>query len=206
MRKTILCFIGPSGAGKSTLIEALLDVPQVWSHTTRELRGNADKRITISEADFIGGLQRGEYAQAISYNQNWYGLRFDDLNEQLQVNQVAAVDCIQEGLCQLRNAGILPAKNVLGCFVAIDPKVLLQRLIQRGESSPAIRTRLQQARKEVLLFARNQDLYDLVLVNDDELNSSAKKVCRLLQGEDVPSDPFEPDRFVRELDVILSHL
>lgn len=205
MKKTILCFVGPSGAGKSTLIEALPDVPQVWSHTTRKLRGGSDRRIVISEVDFIGGLQRGEYAQAISYNKNWYGLRFDDLTEQLQVNQVAAVDCTQEGLCQLRNAGILPAKNVLGYFVVIDPKALLQRLIQRGESSPAIRTRLQQARKEVLHFARNSDLYDLVIIND-ELDASVEKVCRLLHGEYLPSDPFEPDRFVRELDVILSHL
>lgn len=156
----------PSGTGKSTLVKALLELDsrlQVSvSHTTRPPRGQEQdgrEYWFISEPDFRGKVEHGDFFEWAEVHGNLYGTSRQAIEERIRGGEDVVLEIDWQGALQIKK--IFP--NAILIFI-LPPSYeeLLQRLNRRGEDTQdVIDLRMTNARTEVNQ-ARH---FDFIVVN-----------------------------------------
>jgi guanylate kinase len=159
---------GPSGAGKGTLIKGLLerrdDLELAVSATTRARRpGEAEGRdyYFLSEDEFLGGVERGDFLEHVVYVSGRYGT----LRSEIERIFAAGRSCVLE----LETVGAKAVQETWPGAVTIFIEApsfeeLERRLRERAtETSGVIEERLEVARRQI------EEAHDFayVVVNDD---------------------------------------
>lgn len=173
---------GPSGAGKGTVVRRVLELrPDIYfsvSATTRPARpgerSGSDYRF-ISESQFLGMRDRGEFLESAEVYGNHYG-----------TPRAPVEDALAEGrdvICELDIQGALAVRRAKpsAVLVFIEPPSLdelVPRLRGRGTEDPVtLSTRLRAAYDEV----KRKGVYDHIVVNDD-VERAARELIRIIEG------------------------
>jgi guanylate kinase len=182
-RGTLFVVSAPSGAGKTTLCrEARLRLPDLAysvSYTTRSPRpGEIEGTdfVFVSEAEFQGLRQRGEFAEWATVHGNFYGTRARVLEAALADGHDVLLDIDTQGAAQLRRRY---PDAVLIFIVAPSMEELAQRLHERrSDVESNIARRLARAREEVRLWRT----YDYLVVNRDQ-KDAADQLTAIITAE-----------------------
>jgi guanylate kinase len=178
----VLIVSGPSGSGKSTLVQKILEVPGTMlavSSTTRPPRkteSNGKWYNFVSEADFRGMVQRGEFLEfAQVFGKNWYGTPRKALDEALEQKKDLVLEIDVQGALQVKQK--LP--GAIAVFVMPPSCADLElRIRARGQDlEDEIQRRLERARQEMLSYR----IYDFAIVNDD-LERAGREVQAIALG------------------------
>lgn len=167
-----VAIVGPSGVGKSSLIKVVQDrCPGVFgfsvSHTTRAPRAgeqNGRDYHFVSNDEFQAGLQNGDFIEYAEVHGNYYGTSKDSVQSVAQNGQICVLDIDVQGCRAVRSSEL----NPFTIFI-MPPSMeeLEQRLRARNtDSDEVIQRRLGNAESEIAA-AREQGLFDVVIVNDD---------------------------------------
>ncbi|KAG6899873.1 hypothetical protein C0993_005843 [Termitomyces sp. T159_Od127] len=176
-----LVLSGPSGVGKSTLLSRLFaEFPDKFgfsvSHTTRSPRpGEVDGKQYhfVTTQCFRELLQQSAFIEHAEFSGNLYGTSFETVRSVQELGRRCILDidaqwalsrsCAQ-GVRQIKNTTLDPI------YLFVSPPslaVLRSRLQQRGtETESAVQKRLDAAFKEIE-YAKQPNVHDLVIVNDD---------------------------------------
>jgi guanylate kinase len=173
---------GPSGAGKGTVVRALLakrpDVKLSISMTTRPARPGEKHGVDyyfVSDADFLGMRDRGEFLESAEV----YGHRYGTQRAPVE----AALAQGRDVICELDIQGALSVKRGVpdAVLVFIEPPSLdelFRRLRGRGtEDSHMLSKRLRSAYDEV----KKKGQYDHIIVNDD-VERATSELLRILEA------------------------
>jgi len=178
----VLIVSGPSGSGKSTLVQKILELPDTMlsvSCTTRPPRKTESDRKWynfISEAEFQGMVQRGEFLEyAQVFGKNWYGTPLKSLDTAVAAKKDLVLEIDVQGALQAKQK--LPGS--ISIFVLPPSGADLERRIrERGQDSEdEIQRRLERARQEML----NYSSYDFAIINDD-LERAGREVQAIALG------------------------
>ncbi len=173
---------GPSGAGKGTVVRELLrrkpEIVLSVSVTTRPARPKERNGVDyhfVSESEFIGMRDRGEFLESAEVFNNYYGTPRGPVD--------AALGSGQDVLCELDIQGAKSVKRAKpdATLVFIEPPSLdelFMRLRGRGTEDPdALSHRMREAYEEL----KEKRLYDHIVVNDD-LEDSVAALIRIIEG------------------------
>ena len=171
----LIVISGPSGAGKSTIvfkaIEGRTDFCFSTSVTTRAPRaGEQDGReyFFVDRERYDRMVENGELLEHAEFVGNCYGTPKSQVLERLDNGITVVLDIEVQGAAQVK--ALMP--EAVTVFLAPPSlEALEQRLRGRGtESDETIRSRLETARKELLLAPT----YDHTVVNDDADRAAAE--------------------------------
>jgi guanylate kinase len=182
-RGNLFIISAPSGAGKTTLArglnEALPNTAFSISHTTRPQRRNEIHGVDyyfVSEQEFLGMVERGEFLEYARVFGNWYGTSKAAVRGLMEQGKTVLLDIDWQGAREVRRK--MPD---CGSIFILPPtkEELERRLRSRGQDSDeVIRQRMQQARDEM----QHAGEYDFVVVNDD-FERALKELCAIVSGE-----------------------
>jgi guanylate kinase len=182
-RGTLFVVSAPSGAGKTTLCrEVRLRLPDLAysvSYTTRpprpgEIDGNDFHFVT--EAQFQGLRDRGEFAEWAVVHGQLYGTRAGGLESTLAQGRDILLDIDTQGAGQLRRRY---PEAVLVFIVAPSLAELEQRLRERRANNAGdIARRLARAREEIAMWRQ----YDYLIVNRD-VKEAAEQLTAIVVAE-----------------------
>ena len=151
----------PSGAGKTTLCDALRQTPDFVysvSSTTRPPRAGeieGEDYHFLSEADFMGRLQAGEFLEHAKVHNHYYGTLRKPLIANLQNGVDVLIDVDIQGAAAIRASNNQIIQQAL-CDVFIMPPdldELRRRLTKRGtETADQIDLRIATAAREMTLW------------------------------------------------------
>ena len=178
-----LVLSGPSGAGKTSvaswLLEQCPDVELSVSCTTRTLRGDEVEGIdyfSISEAEFLGRRDRGEFLEWAFVHGNLYGTPRTFLERRIREGKIVLLDIDVQGALQIRRSG---SDAVLVFLMPPTLAVLEERLRGRHtDSEEVIQRRLAAARREM----KTAPAYDYIVVNH-ELEATRAIVQEIVESE-----------------------
>jgi len=173
---------GPSGVGKGTLIRTLLErIPELElsvSATTRAPRpGEADGADYhfLSEAEFDGRVQGGDFLEHANYSGRRYGTLRSELERRLAEGASIVLEIEVQGARQVKEQ--MP--DAMRIFIAPPSEEALRtRLVGRGTDDEAQRERRLATAKEELTA---QDEFDIVVVND-RLEDAADELERIVRA------------------------
>lgn len=165
--KDILLLVGPSGSGKTTLGKYLksLGVPEVVSHTTRNMRENEVDGIDyhfVSKEEF----EATETIEHSEYSGNWYGISRKEIEDKLATYDKIFAIVEPIGAENISKMYPIEAKIV---FVTIPLKEMEKRMRERKDPEIKIEERLSNAinNKE----HENWHMADLIIENWSEEKS-----------------------------------
>lgn len=176
----LLIISGPSGVGKTTITRgverSIADSVFSVSATTRaktdaDIEGVDYHFVTDEEFDQL--IERDELLEWAGVFGKRYGTPRRWVGEQLRRGRLVILEIDVEGARQVK----AKMPGAFGLFV-LPPseEVLLQRLRdRRRESEEAIQKRFAEAKREIAT-AREGDIYDLFIVNDDLPRAIARAV------------------------------
>jgi guanylate kinase len=151
----------PSGAGKTTLCDALRQTPDFVysvSCTTRPPRAGeieGEDYHFLSEADFMGRLQAGEFLEHAKVHNHFYGTLRKPLVANLENGVDVLIDIDIQGAASIRTSNDQIIQQAL-CDVFIMPPnldELRRRLTKRGtETADQIDLRIATAAREMTLW------------------------------------------------------
>ena len=174
-RGKLLVLSGPSGVGKSTVIRKVMEhwenMEFSVSATTRAPRpGEVEGKdyFFVSRERFDEMVENGELLEHAEFVGNCYGTPNSQVLERLDNGITVVLDIEVQGAAQVK--ALMP--EAVTVFLAPPSlEALEQRLRGRGtESDETIRSRLETARKELLLAPT----YDHTVVNDDADRAAAE--------------------------------
>ena len=174
----------PSGAGKTTLVKKISKEKNFKvsiSHTTREPRVNETNGVDYyftSLDNFEKLVEENAFLEYAKVFQNLYGSTKKQVFNYLEDGYNVLFDIDWQGAQQIKNQTL---NYKLISFFILPPsrKVLLQRLITRGENKDdIIQMRMQQFDKDVLHWTE----YDFVVVNED-LNECYNQIIGYLENK-----------------------
>jgi guanylate kinase len=151
----------PSGAGKTTLCDALRQTPDFVysvSCTTRSPRAGeieGDDYHFISEPDFRGRVEAGEFLEYAQVHEHYYGTLRGPIIANLQGGVDVLIDVDIQGAAAIRNFDDETIRQAL-CDVFIMPPdldELRRRLTKRGTETP------QQIELRIVTAAREMELW-----------------------------------------------
>jgi guanylate kinase len=182
-RGKLIVVSAPSGAGKSSLAERVLKRVEGLhfsvSHTTREARGAEQHGVDyffVSEAEFVGMREGGEFLESAEVHGNLYGTRENTVEEMLSAGVDVMLDIDVQGAEQVRRR--VP-EAVLVFILPPSQEVLEARLRARNLNEPwDIERRLRNASIEVQLYER----FDYVVINED-LDRALAQLEAIILGE-----------------------
>ena len=175
----LIWLMGASGAGKDSLLNGLRDqnVPELLvahRYITRQASAGGENHIALSEDEFTRRHQHGLFAlhwQAHGYR---YGL-----GQEIDLWLQAGLHVVANGSRQHLPAALARyGARLLPVCVQVSPRVLRQRLENRGRESPAeIELRLARAARYP-----TADDHCLTLNNDGNLLQSVGALRQLIAG------------------------
>ncbi|KAF6761449.1 guanylate kinase [Ephemerocybe angulata] len=191
-----LVLSGPSGVGKSTLLQRLFkDFPDKFgfsvSHTTRAPRPgetHGQHYFFVSQDKFKDLLAQNAFIEHAEFSGNFYGTSFETVRNVQDQGRRCILDIEAQGVRQIKNTDL----NPVYCFIS-PPSLssLRTRLQGRGtETEASVQKRLNMALKEID-FAKQPNVHDLVIVNDD-LDRAYELFKKVALGEPVESDALPP--------------
>lgn len=165
---SVFAVVAPSGAGKTSLVRAMLEQrPRMElsiSFTTRAPRPGERDGVDyhfISDADFQRRREAGEFLEWARVHDNHYATSRAWIASRVAAGRDIVLEIDWQGATQVR--GLMP--ETVGVFIA-PPSVetLRERLVRRGQDSPAVIERRVAAAREELAQAHR---FDYLIVNQD---------------------------------------
>ena len=187
----IVVLSAPSGGGKTTIAKALrARYPDQFgfsvSATTRKPRAAEQDGVDYrfwKPSQFLAGVKDGQFLEHAQYGGELYGTLRSDVQKILESGRHVLLDIEVTGASQVRK---LDPKALTIFILPSDPRVLVQRLQERGsESSEEIQRRLERAIEEIgdaRLFHR--------WIRNDNLDEAVESVKRAADEH--------PARFARD--------
>ena len=183
----------PSGTGKTTLLrQVMAGIPGLAfsvSHTTRLPRAGERDGIDyhfVSERDFLAMRDSGSFLEWAFVHDNYYGTSLREVHGRLGQGIDIILDRDVQGAAVVRQSTALEASHIF--IIPPGLQELERRLRGRGtESEEKLRTRLQNARKE-MEAARD---YQYLIVND-VFDEAAEVLRAIILAERARSHRF-PD-------------
>lgn len=192
--RRVIVVSGPSGAGKSTVVKKLVDTNPdkyrlIRSVTTRKSRSDDDYYHFVSEEMFGKMLQTDAFLETNMYQGNkcMYGTPKKPVLRSLEADMIPILEIDVNGKTQIDHCKDLYGIEPFSIFITVPPRVLYQRLLDRGESKEEIICRLKASYEEVInssgydLLVVNKDLKNTIEVINHALASEIDKGCSLLQ-------------------------
>ena len=175
---------GPSGAGKGTLVRGLLtkrpDVATTVSATTRPARRgevHGSDYFFISEPEFIGMRDRGEFLESAEVYGNLYGTPRAPVEQAITEGRSIIAELDIQGAQAVKRA------KPEAILIFIEPPSLDElflRLRGRGtEDAETMTRRLKAAYEEVKI----KGIYDHIVVNDS-VERGVDELVRILESEE----------------------
>lgn len=196
---------GCSAVGKSTVIDRIsemINASQAYSVATRALRGPDDKRIHVSMEEYLRMLNSGELIEGVIYDGHGYGISRAVVSEILSRGQIALIDCNESGMRQLLKTDLAP--TVITFFLVSSAQELLHRQLTRSAGTEdSRRYRLQSSIAEIE-GAKKTEVFQFVVRNDN-VDDAARKIIRIIEGQDIESDYFDIDEFKRVMTALLTN-
>jgi len=143
------------------------------SHTTRAPRGQEKNGVDyhfVSHDEFQAGLKAGDFIEYAEVHGNYYGTSKSSVDSVAKNGKICVLDIDVQGCRAVRSSEL----NPFTIFV-MPPSMeaLEQRLRARAtDSEEVIQRRLANADEEIAA-AREQGLFDVVIVNDDMKQAQA---------------------------------
>lgn len=183
--RRVIVVSGPSGSGKSTAVQKLVETNPgkyelIRSVTTRKRRADDDYYFFVTEEMFEKMLQTDAFLETNTYqgNQCMYGTPKMPVLRCLEANKTAILEIDVNGKKQIDDCKDLYEMIPFSVFITAPPKVLYQRLLDRGESVEDIIRRLKAAYKEM----KNSAEYDLFIINEN-LDYTLETICHAFASD-----------------------
>ena len=182
MKNNIVIISGPSGAGEDSIIDGLenfFEIERVITTTTRDKRsGESDTNpyYFISKEEFkkkIEGQGFFEYAQ--HYNDNYYGVTFDEIERVKNSGKV--------GIWKIDYKGVEGAKRLMpdikAIFIIAPMNVLRDRIKRRdGVTDEYVEERMSYTEE----WLKHTDIYDYTVENEEgKLEQTIEKVKSIIE-------------------------
>ncbi len=189
----------PSGAGKTTLVKKISQEKNYKisvSHTTREPRENeinGKDYFFVSKKKFQELINQNAFLEFAEVFKNLYGSTKQQVFNNLENGHNVLFDIDWQGAQQIREQTL--TYDLISFFI-LPPskKVLLQRLISRGENKEDnIKIRMEEFDKDI----KHWEEYDFVVVNED-LNICFKEIIGYLEKK-ISYDKSKIDKHVKTL-------
>ena len=189
----------PSGAGKTTLVKKISQEKNYKisvSHTTREPRENeinGKDYFFVSKKKFQELINQNAFLEFAEVFKNLYGSTKQQVFNNLDNGHNVLFDIDWQGAQQIREQTL--TYDLISFFI-LPPskKVLLQRLISRGENKEDnIKIRMEEFDK----YIKHWEEYDFVVVNED-LNICFKEIIGYLEKK-ISYDKSKIDKHVKTL-------
>lgn len=176
-RPIVIC--GPSGSGKSTLLKYLMEEYKEYfgfsvSHTTRKPRPGEKPGKDynfVDRTEMERAIANGEFLEFTEFSSNIYGTSKKAVQNVQNQGKICILDIEIEGVKTIKKTDLNPR------YIFIKPPsvdILEKRLRGRGtENEESIKKRLARA-KEELSYGETPGNFDLVLVNDDAVDTYNK--------------------------------
>ncbi|KAL0953357.1 hypothetical protein HGRIS_004596 [Hohenbuehelia grisea] len=187
-----LVLSGPSGVGKSTLLTRLFaEFPDKFgfsvSHTTRAPRPgetHGKQYYFVPRSKFEELIKAGAFIEYAEFSGNYYGTSFETVRQVATDGRRCILDIEAQGVRQIKQTDLDPVY----CFISPPSmQALRQRLRGRGtETDASVQKRLAASIKEIAL-AKEPNVHDLVIVNDD-VERAYQIFKQVALGEKVPGD------------------
>ena len=187
-----LIISGASGTGKTTICRRLLkrlpNLKFAVSHTTRPQREtdvDGQDYFFVSESEFKEKIDRGEFLEWATINDNLYGTTFDSVKKFSEDSEFFIIELDVQG------AESLQKLNFPGAYVFILPpslEVLESRLRARNtETEDKIKQRLERGVMEI----KGCRAYDYIVTNYD-VEKSVDTIVSIFNAEKFKSFRFVP--------------
>ena len=184
MNGRLFVISAPSGTGKTTLLRQVMagiaGLAFSVSHTTRPPRDGEQAGIDyhfVSRQDFLDMRDRGSFLEWAFVHDNFYGTSLQEVHGRLGQGLDVILDIDVQGAAVVRRSTALEASHIF--IIPPGLQELERRLRGRGtESEEKLRTRLQNARKE-MEAARE---YQYLIVND-VLDEAAEVLRAIILAE-----------------------
>ncbi len=173
---TLFIVSGPSGAGKTTLIQNVrsqlsplgIELYFSVSHTTRRARTGeipGQSYYFVSEAEFDGMCERGEFLEWAHVHAHRYGTSRAEVVDRLRDGLDVILDIDYQGARQIANDPELRSRSLSVFIFPPALETLETRLRNRGlNTNEEIELRLRKAIDEI---DEGKDFYDYIIINDN---------------------------------------
>lgn len=190
MKPRIVVLSAPSGSGKTTIAKAVRERhPDRFgfsvSATTRRPRSDEQDGVDYyfwKPDEFLKGVNHGKFLEHAEYSGELYGTLKSDVQRILDSGRHVLLDIEVHGAEQVRT---LDPKALTIFILPSDPRVLIQRLVNRGSETPEqMQRRLERATYEIgkatefHRWIRNDDLDEAVRAVVKAAEDHAGKVVR----------------------------
>lgn len=177
MSKQILILVGPSGSGKTTIGRELQrrGIPEVVSHTTREMRQGEKDGVSYYFVD-KATFDAIEKIEEVEYAGNHYCVSKQEMEDKLAKNDVIFVITDINGVMQIKKRYPEEAKVI---FIYAPVDVLRKRMEKRGDSEENINKRIQH------LFDSGEldnDQYADLVVENRVLEQAVEEIFRFIKA------------------------
>ncbi|GAB1606948.1 guanylate kinase-like isoform X1, partial [Argonauta hians] len=178
-RVPTLVVSGPSGVGKGTLLKQLFqEFPTTFaysiSHTTRNPREgevNGKDYYFVSREKFEEMMKKNEFLETASFSNNYYGTSKAAVKDIQETGRICIIEVEINGVKNIKQSGI-EAKYLFIEPPSVDE--LENRLRKRASETPdTLKKRLNTA-AAALEYARQPNVYDHIIINDDKDKAYAK--------------------------------
>lgn len=167
--KNIISISGPSGIGKTTALGLLNhDLYQrVTSSTTRIRRDGetSDVYRFLTTEEYLTKRDAKEMALSFYFFGNFYGYQRTDIDNIVLSYKVPILEIYTEAIDVFKNE--IP--NSISFFLMPENlQMLKRRMLKRGDNMPSIEQRLSKVEQEILLYYKNQHLFNQKIIVGEE--------------------------------------
>lgn len=179
----IIILTGKTASGKDTVMFQLLsrlpDLKRVVSTTSRIPRNGEKNHVDynfISEEEFRGEINAGDFIEWVEYGGNLYGTEKAQISDSLIGDLIWRIDPSRAG--KIRE--LIKDIKVIVIYLTTSDDVVLARLNERGLDQEEIKKRMADDKK---IWERYQDSYDFVVENiPGKLDETVDKIIKIIEN------------------------